>query len=99
MSERTTATTRKPRARRVTFSVRAEPGSAVAVSGDFNNWSPEGRKMSDKTGDGLFKATLSLAPGTYEYKFIINGAWQIDRENKDWVQNALGTLNSVLRVD
>lgn len=94
-----TAPIRKPRARRVTFAVRAEPGSSVAISGDFNNWSPEGKKMTDKTGEGLYKVTLSLAPGAYEYKFIIDGAWQIDRENKDWVQNTLGTLNSVLRVE
>ncbi|NLF22180.1 MAG: hypothetical protein GX590_03380, partial [Lentisphaerae bacterium] len=44
--------TAAPRSRRVVFSVNAEPGSEVAVSGDFNNWVPEGRKMTDKKGDG-----------------------------------------------
>ncbi|MDD5705163.1 MAG: glycogen-binding domain-containing protein [Kiritimatiellae bacterium] len=89
----------KPRTKRVVFSVRAEPGSVVGVSGDFNNWAPEGKPMSDKMGDGLFKTTVNLAPGVYEYKFVINGTWCVDPECKEWVQNSLGTLNSVLRVE
>ncbi len=89
----------KPKTKRVTFTVRAEPGSSVSVAGDFNSWDPQNKVLADKDGSGLFKAALSLAPGTYEYKFVINGTWCVDPDCKEWVQNTLGTLNSVLRVE
>lgn len=84
--------------KRVVFSVSAEPGSTVAVSGDFNNWDANGRQMEDKKGDGNFTATILLAPGVYEYKFIVNGTWSIDPNCTEWIQNSFGTLNSVLHV-
>ncbi len=89
----------EPKKQRVTFSVRAEPGSTVYLAGTFNNWDPTDKLMADKKGDGLYTATLNLAPGTYEYKFVIDGTWCADPECPDWVQNELGTLNSVKRVD
>jgi 1,4-alpha-glucan branching enzyme len=87
------------RTRRIVFCVNAEPGSEVAVSGDFNNWAPEGRKMADKKGDGRFTVTMNLAPGIYEYKFLIDKTWCVDPNCKDWIPNAFGTLNSVLHVE
>ena len=41
---------------------------------------------------------MKLAPGTYQYKFVIDGVWCADPENLDCVQNDLGTLNSVVTV-
>ena len=99
MNKRAENTPPRPRSRRITFSLRAEPESNVSVSGDFNHWSPEGKPMQDKKGDGLYKTTLYLAPGVYEYKFIVNGIWLVDPECKDWVPNTMGTLNSILRVE
>ena len=85
--------------RRVVFKVNAEPGSSVAVSGDFNKWDPQGKPLKDKLGNGTFSVTMMLAPGIYEYKFIINQTWCVDVNCKDWVPNSLGTLNSVLHVE
>ena len=82
----------------VTFSVRADPGKTVYLAGSFNQWNPAGKKMLDKTGDGLYTAALKLAPGVYEYKFVIDGTWCADPECADWVQNDHGTLNSVITV-
>ncbi|MBR3087224.1 MAG: glycogen-binding domain-containing protein [Kiritimatiellae bacterium] len=87
-----------PSRKRVLFSVAAEPGSKVAVSGDFNNWDTVGHPMVDKSGDGNYTASILLAPGVYEYKFIVNDTWSIDPNCVEWVQNSFGTLNSVLRV-
>ena len=44
------------------------------------------------------RVIFTLAPGEYEYKFVINGTWCVDPNCKEWRQNTLGTLNSVLRV-
>ena len=85
--------------KRVVLSVKAEPGSTVYVSGSFNEWDATEKKLVDKRGDGVFTTTLTLAPGIYEYKFVINGIWTLDPDpDRDWTQNGLGTLNSVLRV-
>ena len=85
--------------KRVAFAVSAEPGSEVYVAGSFNDWAPQGKALVDKKGDGNFTATVSLEPGTYEYKFVINGVWSVDPNCKEWTQNSLGTLNSVIHVE
>jgi len=85
--------------RRVSFSVRAEPGSKVFLAGSFNNWDPTAKEMIDKKGDGTYAATLQLAPGDYQYKFVIDGTWCADPECPDWTQNDHGTLNSVKHVE
>ena len=84
--------------RRVTFTVRAEAGKAVYLAGCFNQWNPTGKKMTDKKKDGVYSTTIKLAPGTYEYKFVIDGVWCADPENQDFVKNDCGTLNSVITV-
>ena len=84
--------------RRVTFTVRAEAGKAVYLAGCFNQWNPTGKKMTDKKKDGVYSTTVKLAPGTYEYKFVIDGVWCADPENTDVVKNDCGTLNSVITV-
>ena len=89
----------KVNTRRVVLTVNADPGSEVAVSGDFNAWNPEGKRMTDKKSKGQFTVTLNLAPGIYEYKFIINKTWSLDPNCKEWVPNSYGTLNSVLHVE
>ncbi len=88
-----------PKATRVTFHVRAEVGSKVFLAGSFNGWSPTAKPMVDKTGKGEFTCALNLPKGKYEYKFVINGSWCADPECAEWVQNDMGTLNSVKIVD
>ena len=39
------------------------------VSGTFNSWSGTANPMTDANADGVWEATLSLVPGSYEYKF------------------------------
>lgn len=41
----------------------------VYVSGTINNWSGNANQLTDPDGDGVFEGTLSLMPGSYEYKF------------------------------
>lgn len=89
----------EPKKKRVVLSVKAEPGSTVYVAGSFNEWNPTDKKLVDKKGDGIYTATILLPVGIYEYKFVINGVWTLDPDpDRDWTQNGLGTLNSVLRV-
>ena len=88
----------KAAARRVTFTFREEAGRTVCLAGTFNGWDPLAKKMKDAKKNGVYAATIKLAPGTYEYKFVVDGTWQADPECADFVQNDCGTLNSVLTV-
>ena len=89
-----------PKKTRSVFTFRGEPGGAVFLAGSFNNWDPRATQMVDKAGDGLYTVSVTLAPGIYEYKFVVNGVWTLDPDpDRDWTQNGLGTLNSVYRVD
>ena len=57
----------------------------VFVAGTFNNWKPNNIAM-DKTETG-WKCTCYIAPGNYEYKFIVDGKWMPDPKNL----NSIGT--------
>ncbi len=82
----------------VTFTVHAEAGKAVYVAGEFNAWDPAAKKMAWKARQGIYTATVKLAPGTYQYKFVIDGTWCADPENVNAVANDQGTFNSVVTV-
>ena len=84
--------------RRADFTVRAPIGSEVFLAGSFNDWSPTATQMVDKDGTGVFTRRCYLMAGKYEYKFVINGVWQIDDNNPNYVSNDMGSLNSVLEL-
>ncbi len=86
----------KPTTKAVTFTVHAEKGKAVYVAGEFNDWNPTAKKMAFKAG--VYSATVKLAPGDYQYKFVIDGTWCADPENVNAVANDQGTFNSVITV-
>jgi len=89
---------RAPRAKSVTLSIKAQPGLKVFVAGTFNDWDPNEIALTEKKG--VYSVKLSLKPGVYEYKFIVNDVWTLDpNPDCDWTHNNLGTLNNVLRVD
>lgn len=57
----------------VTFSVDmnqfAGSFTTMNLSGNFNNWCGDCAPMSDSNNDGVWELTVSLAAGSYEYKF------------------------------
>lgn len=65
---------------RVTFRYRpTEPAEKVYLAGFFNDWSPNAHPMDGPDSDGRFTTTLTLPPGRYEYKFVIDGKhWRSD---------------------
>jgi hypothetical protein len=40
-----------------------------------------------------------LAPGTYQYRYIVDGVWQEDPSNPEQVSNFSGGFNSILHVE
>jgi 1,4-alpha-glucan branching enzyme len=84
--------------RKVEFNVAAEEASQVFVAGSFNDWQAEKHPMKPSPKAGVFKTTVALSPGRYEYKFVVDGNWMADPACKDWVTNACGSINSVINV-
>jgi len=81
----------------VEFRTKAPEGSEVFLAGTFNNWDPKMTPLTHK-GGGLYSTAVSLSSGRYEYKFVIDGKWQLDEECPLWSPNDQGSLNSVAEV-
>ena len=90
--------TAAPRRRCVVLNYIDAPGKSVAVAGSFNDWQPV-KILHDKNDDGHYSCRLMLFPGTYQYKFYVDGQWRSDAANPDFVPNEFGSLNSVLQID
>lgn len=91
--------------RQVEFACHAPEAKTVYLAGSFNAWDAKDNLMArNKQGD--WKTTLSLAPGRYEYKFVIDGRWVCDAGCSGapshrcpvCVTNAFGTMNKVVAV-
>lgn len=68
----------------------------VQIAGDFTEWQPVPLK---KQKTGAYSVTLDLNKGSYQYKFQIDGQWQLDPDNDQKVQNNFGTLNNVVTIE
>jgi chromosome partitioning protein len=82
----------------VLFRISAPGAREVSLIGDFNGWS-EPMSMNDDDEDGVWIAIARLDPGTYEYKFVIDGDWQTDPNNPADVDDRHGGRNSVVVVN
>jgi hypothetical protein len=82
---------------KVTFVLLEPDAKEVAVGGDFNGWGSGATPMKRHDG-GHWETTVALAPGRYEYKFLVDGQWIPDPLAHEHVWNRHGTLNSVIEV-
>lgn len=81
----------------VSFALLEPDAKQVLVCGDFNAWSPTATPMKrDKSGH--WETTVALAPGRYQYKFVVDGHWIPDPLARENLWNDRGTLNSVVEV-
>ena len=89
---------KKPALKSITFTVHAEAGQDVRLAGSFTDWETKAKKMTFKKANGVYSATVKLAPGEYQYKFIIGDKWATDDQNTEFVPNDKGTFNSKLVI-
>jgi 1,4-alpha-glucan branching enzyme len=86
------------RPRKVTFSFLGPEAERAALAGDFSDWDPTRHPMK-KDKKGFWNVSLNLAPGTYQYKFFVDGAWVNDPSCAEFVSNTFGGLNCVKKVE
>lgn len=70
----------------------------VQIAGDFSNWQPVENIMVQQKEKKLWKGTVQLEPGKYQYKFIVDGKWKVDPNNPQMVTTDGGVSNSLLIV-
>lgn len=74
------------------------PGAQeVSIAGSFNDWHPNVTPMI-RLSDGKWAKELSLAPGRYEYRFVVDGEWVDDPAAAELIPNPFGSANAVLEV-
>jgi len=84
--------------RPVQFEYNDHEASSVFLVGDFNCWNRKKHEMKENDY-GIYSQTLMLSPGSYQYKFIVDGQWENDPLNKMTAVNSLRGLNNVIHVD
>lgn len=80
----------------VRFSIHLPGAESVQLVGEFNDWNPNQGVMRDVDGKGLWSKELRLKPGTYQYRFIVDGQWIEDPNNPRKVDSPLGVQNSII---
>ncbi len=88
---------KKETKKRVIFKLDNPSAQEVFLAGSFNSWSPAAKQLK-KDSKGIWKTTMMLSKGVYEYRFVVDGVWQDDPENPDKSMNEFGSYNSVLNV-
>lgn len=83
----------------VLFRYRNSDAKKVCVVGDFNDWSPMVDPMTDDNSDGEWTLFYPLAPGTYAYKFLVDGKnWVPDPSNPLSEPDGFNGRNSIVKV-
>lgn len=81
----------------VDFEFYAPLSKEVRLAGDFNGWSAS-KCLLKKQKDGRWTTSLSLKPGSYQYRYLVDGNWENDQRPIKLVPNAFGTWNCVIEV-
>ncbi len=76
------------------------PGArSVHVVGSFNDWRTGIIVLEDRDNDGLWRGTVVLPAGTYEYMFVVDGErWVPDHLAERQVADDYGRENSIVIV-
>ncbi len=69
----------------------------VSIAGTFNNWNKHVNYLKEEK-PGVWSIVIPLVPGSYQYKFIVDGNWIPDPANPNKITDPDGNENSVLKV-
>ncbi|MFC1804772.1 AAA family ATPase [Candidatus Omnitrophota bacterium] len=83
--------------RDVTFSIRAPEAKNVHVAGEFNRWRLDEASRMDHD-NGVWSKRISLRPGKYHYRFVVDGKWMEDPDNPVQEKNPFGQMDSLIKI-
>lgn len=79
------------------FEFTNQAAQKVCVAGTFNNWTPEDCEMT-RLKNGKWVKDVTLPPGIYEYRLVVDGSWMPDPSADHAVTNPFGERNSLVTV-
>ena len=68
-----------------------EKADKVEIAGNFNNWKPDTEPIHHFEGTN-YEVILASPEGVYEYKYLIDGKWYPENENKKLIVGENGAL-------
>jgi chromosome partitioning protein len=83
----------------LTLSFAGSEPEEVLLAGDFNGWIPDAGVKLVRDGEGHWSKTVRIEPGTYQYRFVLRGAWVSDPRNPHQITNDYGSRNSLIQVE
>lgn len=82
----------------VEFELEDSEATKVSLVGSFNDWNKSANPM--KKENGVWKCTVSMKPGKYEYQFVVNETdWVVDPKSDNSVKNKYEGMNSIIEVE
>lgn len=83
----------------VVFTLNMPEARTVHVIGSFNNWAPQPCELHKDNGRTRWTLTLRLAPGRYEYAFLVDGKVMPDPSAEFYQDDGFGNQNTVLALE
>lgn len=80
------------------FSLPVPQAMSVFIAGSFNQWDRSSHPLK-KNKQGIWKISIPLDPGQYEYRFFVDGEWQNDPNCSPFIENPFGTVNCLKLVE
>ncbi len=97
MAKKKTASATNPGKRTQHFAFTAPEAMSVQLVGDFTHWQQDPINLQ-KDPDGVWRIAVELKPGTYHYRFLVDGQWRDDPECALYVPNPYGSRDAVREV-
>jgi hypothetical protein len=70
----------------------------IFLVGDFNSWSKDMTPFIQGR-DGIWRAAVDLVAGrSYQFRYLVDGAWQTDYHADGWIDNQYGSQNSIVNA-
>ncbi|RJP28743.1 MAG: ParA family protein [Candidatus Omnitrophota bacterium] len=86
-----------PKLTEVVFAFSAPEAKNVYIAGDFNGWATD-EKARMQLNDGKWTKRVSLKPGSYHYRFVVDGKWVEDFNNPLREENPYGEMDSIVKI-
>lgn len=81
----------------VELRLHAPDAESVSAVGDFNHWDPRSHPLR-RDRKGWWTLRIGLAPGSYQYAYVVDGAWITPPEAILTVDDGFGGRNGILEV-
>ncbi|SPD73027.1 hypothetical protein PITCH_A1640037 [uncultured Desulfobacterium sp.] len=63
-----------------------------------HNWERTDDSTMERMEDSTWTKTISLLPGAYQYKFVLDDVWIEDQNNTNKIDNPFGGRNSIIEL-